>query len=183
MRRKWVAGGLAGVLGLLIVVRTQFIDVATVTSDSMSPTVCTGDMVMTSRLSGAVDAEVGDIVKFPNPGDGSPMLKRVVAVGGQRVGIADAELIVDGAVVIEPYVDLASIDGVYFGPVTVPVGSVFVMGDHRETSIDSRTFGPISTSVITGRLLWDIWSRCDNERSNSVAAATPPPSISVTSGR
>ena len=60
--------------------------------------------------------EVGDIVTFPSPQDGTSTIKRVVAVAGQRVAIRDAELVVDGRTVDEPYVDHASIDGVYFGP-------------------------------------------------------------------
>ena len=106
--------------------------------------------------------DVGDIVTFPSPQDGTPTIKRVVAAGGQRVAIRDAELVVDEQVVDEPYFDHASIDGVYFGPVTVPVGTVFVIGDHRETSIDSRAYGPIRTADIEGRLLLRIGSICQS---------------------
>lgn len=159
MRWRLTVAALVVALGV-VVVRTQLVDIATVTSDSMAPTVCVGDTVVTTRLSAPDDLAVNDIVTFPNPADGDPMIKRVVAVAGQRVGIADARLVVDGAAVNEPYVDLASIDGVYFGPVTVPAGTVFVMGDHRETSIDSRAFGAIPTAAIDGRLLWDIGSNC-----------------------
>ena len=91
---------------------------------------------------------------FPSPQDGGQTIKRVVAVAGQSVAIHDAELVVDGRTVDEPYVDHASIDGVYTGTVTVPDGMVFVLGDHRETSIDSRVYGPIPTTVVNGRLLW-----------------------------
>ena len=83
--------------------------------------------------------------------------------GGRRrpeVAIKDAELFVDEHRVDEPYVDHASIDGVYFGPVTVPAGSVFVMGDHRETSIDSRSYGPIRAADIDGRLLLRVGPQC-----------------------
>lgn len=148
-------------LAAVVVVRTQFLDTASVSSDSMAPTVCTGDTVLLARLHGDTTAvDVGDIVTFPSPQDGTPTIKRVVAVGGQRVAIRDAELVVDEQVVDEPYVDHASIDGVYFGPVTVPVGTVFVMGDHRETSIDSRSYGPIRTADIEGRLLLPIGPTC-----------------------
>ena len=156
------AGAVCLALAAVVVIRTQFLDTASVSSDSMAPTVCTGDTVLLARLHGgdtqAVD--VGDIVTFPSPQDGTPTIKRVVAVGGQRVAIRDAELIVDEQWVDEPYVDHASIDGVYFGPVTVPAGSVFVMGDHRETSIDSRAYGPIRTADIDGRMLLRIGRQC-----------------------
>ena len=156
------AGAVCLALAAVVVIRTQFLDTASVSSDSMAPTVCTGDTVLLARLHGgdtqAVD--VGDIVTFPSPQDGTPTIKRVVAVGGQRVAIRDAELVVDEQVVGEPYVDHASIDGVYFGPVTVPAGTVFVMGDHRETSIDSRVYGPIRAADIEGRLLLRIGPTC-----------------------
>jgi signal peptidase I len=45
----------------------------------------------------------------------------------------------------------------------VPAGSVFVMGDHREISIDSRAYGPIPTSTIDGRLLFKLWSNCGSD--------------------
>ncbi len=101
-----------------------------------------------------------DIVTFTSPEDGAPTIKRVVGTAGQTVVIKDAELYVDGQKVDEPYVDHASIDGVYTPTVTVPDGMVFVMGDHREMSIDSRVYGPIPTSSIDGRLLWKLWSGC-----------------------
>jgi len=148
-------------LAAVVVIRTQFLDIASVSSDSMAPTVCTEDTVLLARLHGdPVAVDVGDVVTFPSPQDGTPTIKRVVAVGGQRVAIRDAELVVEEQVVGEPYVDHASIDGVYFGPVTVPAGTVFVMGDHRETSIDSRVYGPIRAADIEGRLLLRIGPTC-----------------------
>ncbi len=163
MRWKVATATLLVVVATGIVVRTQFIDTVTVSSDSMAPTVCTGDTLVLARLDGDDSAKVGDIITFPSPEDGRQAIKRVVAVAGQRVAIADADLLVDGKKVDEPYVDHRSIDGVYFGTVTVPPGSVFVMGDHRENSIDSREYGSIRTSVINGRLLFKVWSNCGNQ--------------------
>lgn len=146
-----------------VIARTQFLDTVTVSSDSMSPTVCTGDTLLLARMHGWNSVRDGDIVTFPNPQDGGQAIKRVVATAGQTVVIKDADLLVDGKVVVEPYVDHASIDGVYTATVTVPPGTVFVMGDNREVSIDSRSFGPIPTSIIDGRLLMDLWSNCGRE--------------------
>ena len=155
-RSRLTTAGVAVAVALTVgVIRWQFLDIASVTSDSMAPTVCTGDTVLVARLDQPGTVPVDTIVTFPSPQDGGQTIKRVVAVAGQSVAIHDAELVVDGRTVDEPYVDHASIDGVYTGTVTVPDGMVFVLGDHRETSIDSRAYSPIPTTVINGRLLLD----------------------------
>jgi signal peptidase I len=81
----------------------------------------------------------------------------VVALAGDRVGLADGRLVVNGHRRPEAYVDLASVDGVYFGPEVVPAGSVFVMGDDRADSVDSRDFGPVALDRVLGRVLWRLW--------------------------
>ena len=144
----------------VVTARFTVCDPARVSSGSMAPTVCTGDVVVVDHLGPARGLAVDDIVTFPSPTDGTEQIKRVVALGGQRVAIADAQLLVDDRPVPEPYVDLATIDGVYFGPVVVPPGSVFVLGDDRERSIDSRAFGPVPVEDVDGRLTATLWSGC-----------------------
>jgi signal peptidase I len=151
----------------VVVVRTQVIDSVTVTSDSMEPTVCRGDTLVLATSQHSQGLSRDDIVTFSSPSDGNLAIKRVVATAGHRVAIKDAQLEVDGIAVDEPYVDHASIDGVYFGPVTVPADTVFVMGDNRERSIDSRVYGPIPVSQVTGRLLWRLWSACEDQAGGS----------------
>jgi len=158
--RALVAGAVL-VVGV-VVARATVCDTIRVSSGSMSPTVCTGDIVLRDRLAPAKRVTVGDIVTFPRPGDGAEQIKRVVALGGQTVAIADAVLLVDGREVPEPYVDAATIDGVYFGPVTVPPGSVFVMGDDREFSVDSRSFGPVPQERVDGRVTAVLRSACSS---------------------
>jgi signal peptidase I len=77
----------------------------------------------------------------------------VVALAGDRVAIRDAALEVDDRPVIEPYVDASRIDGTYFGPVTIPRGTVFVMGDNRGSSIDSRDYGAVDLDQVFGTVL------------------------------
>ena len=79
-------------------------------------------------------------------------MKRVVAVGGQQVAIRDADLYVDGRLVVEPQVDHSRVDGLWFGPVTVPDRAVFVLGDSRSGSVDSRVYGAVPLDSILGRV-------------------------------
>jgi signal peptidase I len=147
-------------VAVVVTARLTVCDPVRVSSGSMAPTVCTGDVVVIDHLAPRRGLAVGDIVTFPSPMTGAEQIKRVVAVGGQRVAIADAVLEVDGRAVPEPYVDTASIDGVYFGPVTVPEGTVFLMGDDREVSIDSRAYGAVPLTQVDGRLVTTVWSAC-----------------------
>lgn len=161
VRRPTSAVVAAGVVVLSVVLlRATIVDTVSVSSDSMATTLCSGDTVLLARMTDRHTVHANDIVTFASPQDSAATIKRVVAVGGQSVAIRDALLVVDGQLVREPYVDHASIDGVYYGPVTVPAGSVFVMGDHRETSVDSRAYGAIPISSIAGRMLWHLWSTC-----------------------
>ena len=125
------------------------------TSDSMEPTIMRGSMVLLFKGSPPADTvTAGRLVVFRSPQDGHTTLKRVVAVGGQRVAIRDAILYVDDVRVAEPFVDHSRIDGTYFGPETVPPGHVFVLGDNRAGSIDSREFGAVSLTNVDATLLW-----------------------------
>jgi signal peptidase I len=125
-----------------------------VSGDSMAPTLRSGDVVLVARHGGL---RPGQLVLLREPGDGAPVVKRLVAVGGQTVEIRDAYLYVDGVPLDEPYVDHSRIDGVYFGPKRVPDGSVFVLGDSRNGSIDSRVFGPVRKDAVTGRVVLRLW--------------------------
>ncbi|GAA3323672.1 MULTISPECIES: signal peptidase I [Paeniglutamicibacter] len=134
--------------------RLWILEPVAVRSDSMEPTVKAGSLVFVFKpgpeLSGV---HPGDLVVFASPVDGTPLIKRVVAVGGQQIEVQDAVLYVDSSPVDEPFVDLATIDGTYYPRTDVPDGTVFVMGDNRERSIDSRDYGPVSLEDIDGLVL------------------------------
>ena len=108
-----------------------------VASSSMTPTLRDGDEVLVEKL--------------------WPHLRGLRRGDLESVGLADGRLMVDGRPVREAYVDLPSVDGVYFGPVTVPAGSVFVLGDDRAASVDSRSFGTVPCDRVVGRVLTRLW--------------------------
>lgn len=155
--RTWLA--VAAVVAAICWLRLDVVDSVRVASDSMTPTYCRGDQLLVLR-GGADTATPGDVVTFTDPVEHAASLKRVVAVAGQTVRIYDAALLVDGVAVEEPYVDGEHIEGTFFGPVTVPPDSVFVLGDERELSIDSRDYGAVARSAIDGRVLTRLWSNC-----------------------
>jgi signal peptidase I len=123
----------------------------------MAPTYSEGDEVLVEKLSrGARDPERGAVVVFRRPDSDELMIKRVVALGDQTVAIRDGVLTVDGQHPTEPYVDRI-VAGSYFGPVQVPAGAVFVLGDKRLGSVDSRTFGAVPIDAVIGRVVLRIW--------------------------
>jgi signal peptidase I len=139
---------------VLVLVRLFVAEPLRVDGDSMAPTLRSGDVVLIQRH---VSPAAGQLLVLHDPQDDSLVVKRVVATGGQKVEIRDAYLYVDGVEADEPYVDHTRIDGVYFGPVTVPAGDVFVLGDSRDGSIDSRIFGSVPVSAVSGRVILRLW--------------------------
>ncbi len=91
------------VVAAVVIVRTEFLNTVTVSSDSMSPTLCTGDVLLVARHSNGDSVKDGDIVTFTSPQDGVQTIKRVIGTAGQTVVVKDAELFVDGLRVDEPY--------------------------------------------------------------------------------
>ncbi|MFJ9587202.1 signal peptidase I [Streptomyces acidicola] len=129
-----------------------------VASTSMEPTLRPGDHLLV--LKGAYRHELpkrGDLVVFD--WDGSPTLKRVAAVAGDTVGIEDGVLTVNGRPVREPAVEMRLVDGMYYGPAPVPDGTVFLLGDNRRNSLDSRRFGPVPVEKMAGRVVLRWWPR------------------------
>ena len=151
--RRWLELLIAGLIaGLAIAMPAPGTDRVRVLSDSMAPTVLDGDWVTV----GDVDArgvQRRDLVMLASPDDGTLLLKRVVAIAGDEVGFEDGVLVVNGADVDEPFVDYARVNGEYFGPVRVPAGHVFVLGDNRGSSVDSRSFGAVPVAAVVGTVV------------------------------
>ncbi len=148
------------VIAALVAVRTFVAEPVRVRSDSMEPTLRSGAALVIDKLSLRWRApRRGEIVTGRDPTTGEPIVKRVVAVGGDTIGIEDGQLVRNGAPVHESYIDNNDMDGYYFGPTAVPSGEVFLLGDHRADSVDSRRYGSVRVGELDGRLLVALWGR------------------------
>ena len=136
-------------------------------SGSMEETIMTGDMVFSEKVSYYFRSpQRGDIVTFDDPEvAGRTLIKRVIATGGETVDLVDGHVEVDGVALTEPYTlgkeswplsRTASDVDIEF-PYTVPQGELWVMGDNRTASQDSRYFGSIPASSVTGRGAMIYW--------------------------
>jgi signal peptidase I len=145
-----------------------------ISGDSMEPTLHDGERALVPRYEtwlhrlGVGSFRRGDVVYFPSP-DQRPgavcpwfcthLIKRIVAVAGDRVAIDDGKLIVNGRIADEAYLG-DRWHGSFSMPETpVPPGHVFVLGDNRSPygSFDSRVFGPVRTRRLEGRAAWVVW--------------------------
>ena len=151
------------VIALLIAqgIKTFVIQPYVVPSGSMIPAIQINDRVLANKFVylGSAGPAVGDVVVLDDPTGQFPMLiKRVIALGGQTVDFIDGKLLVDGHERIEPYVmGKPTLPQMQDMPYVVPEGHVWVMGDNRTDSADSRTFGSVPESSVRGRAFWTYW--------------------------
>ena len=100
----------------------------------------------------------GDIVVFRYPRDPSKSyIKRVIAVGGDRVRIDRGRVYVNGRRLYEPYIPVEYVDSRSYPETVVPEGSYFVLGDHRSSSNDSRAWGMVPRRYIYGKAVFVYW--------------------------
>src|SRR3990172_5109086 len=113
---------------------------------SMEPTLLPHDRVLVSKFIYRL--------RYPRSPERN-YIKRVIGLPGEKIGIRKGKLYVNGQPIRENYLD-GDIVGDY-GPVTVPADSVFVMGDNRNNSEDSRAFGPLKQDLIVGQAILIYW--------------------------
>lgn len=170
-------------LAVAVMIKTFLIQPFYVPSESMLPTIEVNDRVMISKLNYQfADPQRGDIVVFISPfndeidnesfidsvvrhvleavgirtASADDLIKRVVAVGGDTVEVKGGYLIVNGLQINEPYL-MSQEPMPDFGALVVPPESVFVMGDNRAVSYDSRKFGAIPEDDLLGEAVVRIW--------------------------
>jgi signal peptidase I len=152
-------------LMFLVLARGLLVEPLRIPSESMSPTVQPGQHVLTDKLTRFFRSwQRGDVVVFDHPAGGELLLKRIVAIEGDRVALRDGRLFVNGTRVSEAYADPEDIDSEFFGPLRVPEGEVFVLGDNRAASVDSRSFGTVDVEELQGRVVGVFWPPTDLER-------------------
>ena len=177
---------LVGLAVIIAIVLRAFVAQAfRIPSASMEPQLLVGDRVVVSRMAYRLhDPRRGDIIVFDCPPaagcekkhDAVPVraakalgeallvrqpdieefIKRVIGLPGDVVQGHDGFVFVNGVVLVEPYLPKGTVTS-DFGPITVAKGKLWVMGDNRGNSADSRVFGQIDQSTIVGRAILRVW--------------------------
>jgi signal peptidase I len=155
-------------LFVAFMVRTFVLAHFVVEGSSMYSTLETGDRVFVNKLSYRMhDPNRGDVVVLHEVTGASErdLIKRVIALPGETVEMSNCQVKVDGRTLVEPYLDPEVVTqnncGQNFEPVLVPNDHVFVMGDNRGGSQDSRAIGPIDEDDLVGRAFVVFWPRSD----------------------
>ncbi len=173
---EWVAVAI-GALAVALIIKTVLLQAFYIPSGSMEATLMRGDRVLVNKLSYDLhDVNRGDVVVFGKPpgegGDIDDLIKRVIALPGETVMFQDGSIFIDGLLLEEPYIEVGvpslaktpiphCVNSPTADSCTVPEDRVFVMGDNREESRDSRFFGPIESDTIVGRAFLKVWPLSD----------------------
>jgi signal peptidase I len=150
---------------IALLVKTFLVQAFRIPSESMLPTLTEGDRVLVNKVSYRLhDIHRGDVVVFSRPPElqGAPdqpadLIKRVVGVPGDTLVARDGVLYVNDRPLREPYLAEGTPTTGLDRPLTVPRGELFVMGDNRTNSQDSRVFGTIPESTVVGRAFLVMW--------------------------
>ena len=126
-----------------------------VPSASMAPALQPGDYIVVTPYFSDSPAR-GDVVVFRKPGERQVTVKRVIALPGDLIESESGRVRLSGKVVEEPYAQ-GSIGAIH--PQLVPSGHLFVIGDNRSDSHDSRHWGPLPAGLVVGRARVVLWSR------------------------
>ena len=158
---EWVAI-IGGAFLAALLIKTFLLQAFFIPSASMETTLMKGDRVLVNKLSYDLhDLNRGDIVVFERPpGEEDQqihdLIKRAIGLPGDTIEARDGRIYIDDKPLDEPYLEPGTITD-RLERQTVPEGQVFVMGDNRGDSKDSRFFGPIDQSLIVGRAFIRVW--------------------------
>jgi signal peptidase I len=123
---------------------------------SMQPNLYQGYRMMVERVSYRFHLpDRGDIVVADRPGDEVSLVKRVMGLPGETIEVRDGHVIINGQSIEEPWVTYFG--GPDYGPEEIPEGYVFILGDNRRASRDSRAIGPVALRAVEGRVWLVYW--------------------------
>jgi signal peptidase I len=156
----WTKSIAVALLVVLLIHRFGF-QLSTVDGNSMLPTLHDGDRLFINKaIYLLMSPNYGDVVILQDPrrpaGKRVYLVKRVIGLPGDTIEIRDHRLYRNGEPVDEPYLS-ERMEMASYGPEVVPGGHYFVLGDNRNNSTDSRTFGSVSAGMIKGRAEWIVW--------------------------
>ncbi len=157
---EWVIV-LGAAVAVAIILRTSVFHAFYIPSESMEITLFERDRILVNKVSYRLhDVNRGDVVVFrrpdDQPGEIRDLIKRVIALPGETVEGRGSTIYINGQVLIEPYLTAGEVIA-DFDPVVIPEGELFVMGDNRDNSGDSRVFGTIDTERVIGRAFFLFW--------------------------
>lgn len=150
-------------IGLYLIIQAFFVQTYRVEGHSMDDTLHDGQHLLIDKITPRFDDySRGDVVVLhppDEPEDSTPFIKRVIGVAGDHLEVHDGGVWIDGVELDEPYVAPGAITEPGYDEAgwDVGTGEVFVMGDNREDSRDSREFGVVQTSEIIGRAWLRFW--------------------------
>jgi signal peptidase I len=159
-RRLWIGSlVMVGIAAVNLFLAYQLYQPMKIEGDSMTPLLPNHELIVINRLVYHFEPiHRGDVVVFRYPLDATEyFIKRIVGLPGETVQIRQGLVYVNGNWVPEPYVSSQYEDLSDVGPIQVPGGSYFVLGDCRSSSNDSRSFGTVARRLIQGRAAFAYW--------------------------
>lgn len=156
--REWLE---TVVIALVVafLIRSFVVQVYKVEGESMEPTLKTEERLLVNKFVYYFrDPRAGEVIVLQDPGKPQrELIKRVVAVAGEKVEVRKGVLYVNDEPIVEDYKNTAFVSHAESGPVTIPAGHLFVMGDNRGRSFDSRAIGPIALDKVDGKAFLLFW--------------------------
>lgn len=143
---------------LAVVIRVFLFQFFVIPSASMEPTLTEGDMIAANKIVYRFsEPKRGDIIVFKYPLDPErDFVKRLIGLPGEKLQIKSSTLYINGKVTPEPYLP-KGLKFQDYGPVTVPKDKFFMMGDNRNDSLDSRSWGEMPRENIIGKASFIYW--------------------------
>lgn len=149
LKNRHVADGIVAVVIIALVITTRFIGFVFVSGPSMQPNLASGDLILIAR---SHNIERYDIVVIQD--DHRKLVKRVIGLGGERIAMKNGYTYINGELLTEPFQYITG--HMTFPEMQIPSGQVFVLGDNRANSYDSRTMGPVSVERVRGKMVWRV---------------------------